>query len=460
MENDERHPAASEQACEAADLIIQGGIILTLAQESSPPQHATICVKDGRISAILTDGAPLKGRGREARTLDASGALVLPGLVNAHTHAAMTIFRGYADDLPLNTWLFEKIFPAEAEHLSPETVYWGTLLGCAEMIASGTTCFLDGYFFEDAALRAVADSGMRALVCQGVIDFPAPGVPDPKRNLETARRFIEAWNGVSDRVTPGLFCHSPVTCSARTITGAYEMSAAFGIPFPLHLSETQEETLQVLERFGKRPVQYLDALGVLDERTVAAHAIHLDREEIALLGERGAKVVHVPQGNMKLSSGTAPVREMIRRGIRVGLGTDGCASNNNLDLLEEMDTAAKLSKVAQMDPEALDASTVLKMATVWGAEALGLGDEVGTIEVGKQADLITIDLQAPHLTPLYDACSALVYSAGGGDVRDVVVAGRILMEKRCFKDLEIQEILAQVRRIGETVALGKPRNPC
>ncbi len=383
--------------------------------------------------------------------INAEGALIMPGLINSHVHSPMTIFRGMADDLPLKTWLFDHIFPAEARHINPDTVYWASLLGCLEMIASGTTTSVDSYFIADGIVKAAAQAGIRALVAQGVIDFPAPGVPDPGENLHVASAFLERWIGSFDLMRPGIFCHSPLTCSQETLQKAYEINARFGAPLQIHLCETQEEPPEIKGRTGLRPAFYLESLGLLNSTLIAAHAIHLDEEEIDLLAERGVKIAHCPESNMKLGSGIAAVAKLLKKGVTVGLGTDGCASNNDLDLFGEMDTAAKLAKVAELDPTCLDAMTALKMATIEGARVIGLEDEIGTIETGKKADIIIVDTHTPHMTPMYNPYSQLVYSASGGDVRDVIINGKILYRDRCFTTLDKDEIIREVRRIGQQI---------
>jgi 5-methylthioadenosine/S-adenosylhomocysteine deaminase len=430
------------------DLIINGGMVVTMVEDQEPILEGNVFITNGRITDIREKNETDLCQDAYADIINAKDAIVMPGLINSHTHAAMTLFRGFADDLPLRQWLFEKIFPAEAEFLNPYTVYWGSLLGCLEMIASGTTCFIDGYFFQDETVRAVHESGLRALVAQGVIDFPAPGVEDPKENLKVAKRFIEKWLDFSDLITPGMFCHSPVTCSERTLKSAWGISRQFGLPLQIHLSETSDEVNELLKRAGKRPVHYLDQLGLVSDGLIAAHAIHLNESEMERLREKGVKVVHVPESNMKLCSGVARVPEMVALGLTVGLGTDGCSSNNNLDLFQEMDAAAKLSKVVNFDPIALDAKTVLKMATIWGASLLGLEKQLGTLEVGKKADIIVVDLRKPHLCPIYDPFSALVYSASGSDVKDVIVDGKVLMKDRKFTTLDPSEIMERVKRVS------------
>lgn len=431
----------------SVDLLIQGGTILTMVEGREPLEEGYVCAGRGRILSVGRGDGPAGC----VKTIDARKAVVLPGLVNAHAHTAMTLFRGFADDLPLAEWLFHKIFPAEARFLNPETVYWATLLGCLEMIASGTTCVSDGYFFQDNAMEAFIESGLRALVAQGVIDFPAPGMERPEENLILGRAFMERWSGSSERVIPGLFCHSPVTCSEKTLCHAMEISREFGVPLQTHLSETKAEVEELERCNGRRTSFYLDRIGILNHDLIGAHGIHLSDEEIMLLAERGVRLVHVPVSNMKLASGTARVHDLLAAGIRMGIGTDGCASNNNLDIFQEMDTAAKSAKVFGGDPTHLSAEAVLRMATLGGASVLGLDKEIGTLEPGKRADIIVVDLDQPHLQPLYNPFSTLVYSAGGADVRHVVVDGKVIMENRGFTTLDPREIMSRVNSIAQSI---------
>lgn len=431
------------------DLIIEGGIILTMVEDQDPLHDARVMISGDTIEEVT---ARHKGQMPETQEIiNAENTIILPGLINSHSHSPMTIFRGLADDLPLKRWLFEHIFPAEAKHIHPDVVYWASLLACAEMIASGTTTSVDSYFLADEIVKAVDKVGMRALVAQGVIDFPAPGVPEPKKNIDVALGFMERWRDSSDLIIPGLFCHSPLTCSEETLRNSWDISRRFGVPLQIHLSETEEEIIEIEERTGLRPAFYLDDLGILSSGLVGAHAIHLNEEEIGLLAKRGVRVAHCPESNMKLSSGIAAVAKMLEEGITVGLGTDGCASNNNLDLLAEMDTAAKLGKYANLNPTALDARTVLTMATLGGAKLIGIEDTVGTIEAGKKADIIIVDASTPHMVPMYHPFSQIVYSAAGGDVRDVIINGTILYRDGQFTALDPVEIIKEVRRIAQTI---------
>jgi len=431
------------------DIVIEGGTLITMVDGEPPADNTRIIIRENRIFDITS--SDIQPCPKAIEIIDARNCLVMPGLINSHSHLAMTLFRGYADDLPLKDWLYKKIFPAEASHLDPENVYWGSLLGCMEMIASGTTGLIDGYFFQDGTARAVQAAGLRAIVAQGVIDHPAPGVPDPEKNLIAGREFIGRWINVSDLITPGLFCHSPVTCSSATLSGAMNISMEYSLPIQIHLSETSYEVGEIIKRTGQRPVPYLKGLGWLRKNLIAAHSIHLNDDEIDLLSEGGVSIVHVPESNMKLASGVARITEMLHRGMTVGIGTDGCASNNNLDLFKEMDSAAKLGKVFTGDPVNMDARTVLKMATFYGSKIMGLEDETGTIEKGKKADIIVVDLNSPHMVPLYNPFSAIVYSAKGSDVKDVIVNGRILMKGRKFQTLDQEEIIERVKAISNMI---------
>lgn len=405
-------------------------------------EHAAVAIRGDRIAAIGSSGE-LIGRFRARKQVSLAGHLVMPGLINTHTHAAMSLFRGLADDLPLQRWLQDVIFPAEGRHMNAGLVYLGTLLSAAEMLRGGITTCCDGYFFEESAARALLDSGARAILGQGVLDFPAPDQPDPSLARDRVVAFAEAFPTAGDRVMPSLFCHAPYTCSAETLQWVKKMCREQNWLFQIHLSETRGEVARLTEQFGERPVFYLDRLGVLDGRTLCAHAVWIEADEITRLAERRVRISHNVQSNMKLASGIAPVPAMRNAGITVGLGTDGCASNNSLDLFQEMDRTAKLHKVATADPTVCPAREVLAMATLQGAVALGLGDRIGSIECGKKADLIALDLRQPHLTPLYDPISHLVYSARGSDVRQVWVDGRQLVRDGRLLTVDVADLLKQ-----------------
>ena len=432
------------------DTIIHGGTIITLNPAADIIANGVICVQDGKIEAIdsLTDMVNLPD-GKVV--VDAAGCLVLPGLVNTHTHMPMTLFRGLADDLPLEEWLGHHIFPAEAAWINPENVRLGTLLACAEMLLSGTTAFCGGYFLEGEVAGVIKEVGMRGILGQGVIDLPAPGVPDPSQNIEVARKYAETWVQGSMRVQPSIFCHSPYTCSADTIRKAKAAARSLGILFQIHTAETKAEK-GLIEGTGEMsPVQYLDHLGVLDENTLLVHAVWVDDADVAIIANTGASISHNPESNMKLASGIAPITMFLDAGVTVGLGTDSCASNNDLDLFQEMDTVAKLHKAHTLDPTVMNALSVLRMATIEGARAIGLGSVTGSLVKGKEADLIVLDVQKPHLVPMYNPISQVVYAARGSDVRDVMVAGRLLVREGQLTEMDLADVLSRVNALSEKI---------
>jgi 5-methylthioadenosine/S-adenosylhomocysteine deaminase len=428
------------------DLLIHNGTILTCNPAFEIIAGGWVGVRGGTIAAIGQAGSLPLPTARDL--IDARGGIVMPGLVNTHTHLPMTLFRGLADDLPLMAWLNEHIFPAEQAVITPESVRWGTLLACAEMALSGTTTCCDGYFHEQAAAEAVQHVGLRAVLGQGVIDFPAPGVLDPAENIRAAREFAGAWIGRTATITPSVFCHSPTTCSEQTLVAAKQLCRELGLLFQVHAAETRWERDHVQAARGLSPIGWLDRIGVLDPHTLLVHCVWVDAADIALIAERGATVSHNPESNLKLGAGIAPVAAMLAAGIPVGLGTDGCASNNDLDLLAAMDLAAKLHKVDRMDPTVISAERAIRMATSEGARALGLERKIGSLEPGKQADLIVIDTRQPHLTPMHHPASAVVYAAGGADVETVLVAGRALVRNRRLLTVDLEEAMARVESIA------------
>ena len=433
------------------DTVIHNCTIITVDPDFDIIKHGIICIRDGRLERISAK-AHEQELPDSKEVIDAKGGIVLPGLVNTHTHLPMTLFRGLADDLPLNIWLNEHIFPAEKENINPKSVRYGTLLACSEMLLSGTTTCCDGYFLEEIVAEAVNDSGMRAILGQGVIDFPAPGVADPSENIKNAEEFAKKWLGVSPNIIPSIFCHSPYTCSTRTLKDAKTAADNKGLLFQIHVSETKQELNQIQSEHRMTPVEYLDSIGILDANTLLAHCVWIDDHDIEIIAKQNAKISHNPESNMKLATGVAPVPRFLDSGITVGLGTDGCASNNNLDLFQEMDTTAKLHKVISHDPTVMDAKSVIIMATIGGAKAIGLGNEIGSIEVGKQADLIIIDTDKPHLTPLYNPVSHIVYAASGSDVRDVLVAGEFLVRNRKLLTLDLDHTLERVTEISKVIS--------
>jgi 5-methylthioadenosine/S-adenosylhomocysteine deaminase len=431
----------------ACDILISEVSLLPLPDPNHFVERGWLAVRGSEILALGTGDPPLHSA---KKRIDGTGCLVMPGLINGHLHAPMTLFRGLADDLPLKSWLEEHIFPAEGKWVSEEFVYWGTLLACAEMIRSGTTTFCDGYFFEDQAARAGLQSGMRGLAAQGILDFPTPDSPSPAESIRRIKNFIQDYSA-SKLIKPAIFAHTVYTCSPDLLKECRRLSDRHGVPLITHLSETQSEVKEVMNKYGRRPVDHLENLGLLSSSLIACHCVWLTDGEMDLLARRKVRVVHNPESNMKLASGVAPVPDLLARGIAVGLGTDGCASNNNLDLFQEMDSAAKLHKVHRLDPTVMPSPTVLEMATLGGARVLGMEEEIGSLEAGKKADVIVLELNRPHLQPMYNPVSHLVYSATGADVRDVIIDGKLVMENRNLLTLDEEEILEQAKEWGRRI---------
>ncbi|MGD8982155.1 MAG: amidohydrolase [Desulfobacterales bacterium] len=432
------------------DIVIHNGTVITMNSNVDMINSGVLCIKKDTLAKI----EPLENHTtlpEGKKIIDARGGIIMPGLVNTHTHLPMALFRGLADDLPLSVWLNKHIFPAEANHIHPETVKLGALLSGAEMLLSGTTTCCDGYFFEDSVAAAVNDIGMRAILGQGIIDFPAPGLPKPEDNVDNALKFIQKWKDRSPLITPSMFCHSPYTCSETTLKKAKDAADGKGVLFQIHAAETKDEYASIQTKHHTTPVKYLDKIGVIDQNTLLVHAVWLTDDDIEIIAKRRASVSHNPESNMKLASGIAPVPALLKAGVTVGLGTDGCASNNNLDLFSEMDTAAKLHKVNTMDPTVMDAVTVLKMATIDGAKSLGLQDIIGSLEIGKKADVIIIDTRKPHLVPVYNPVSHIVYAAQGSDVQDVIVNGKILLRNKELLAFDMEYILGKVADIASRI---------
>ena len=379
------------------------------------------------------------------KVIDAEGKILLPGLVNTHTHLSMTLFRGLADDLSLDSWLNDHIWPMEA-NLNGDYCYIGALLGAVELIKSGTTTFSDMYFYMEDVARAVEDAGIRAILSYGMIDF---GIEE-KREAEIKENMalFNACNGMADgRIKVFFGPHSPYTASEELLVKVRELADEYGIGIHIHVGETQKEINDSLDERGLRPFEYLEKIGFLGPDVVAAHCVWLSENEIEIIKKHGVKVSHNPCSNMKLASGIAPVSKLIEKGICVSIGTDGASSNNNLDLIEELKTASLLQKVSTLDPKVLDSEESIKMATVKGAEALGLDDEIGTIEVGKKADIILIDTAAANMTPDSSSLSSnVVYSANGSNVDTTICNGKILMENKKLTTLDEEEIYAKARQ--------------
>lgn len=429
-------------------MLIRRGTVIPCDGRNGVLKNTDVLVEDGRITRIG------EIRQRADIELDAKGKAILPGLVNAHTHLPMTLLRGVADDMPLKPWLEEEIWPIES-HLTPKHVYIGALLGCLEMIKSGTTCFADQYFFMEEVAKAVERSGLRAVLSYGIIEN-GDG-ERRKKEIEKGTALIKNYHGgAGGRITAMYGPHAPYTCSKEALVEIKELAQKYGVGIHIHLSETLKGDVEVVEKkYGERPFVYLDRIGFLGPEVLAAHCVHLTAKEIRIAKERGVKVAHNPISNMKLASGVAPVARYLREKVVVALGTDGCASNNNLDMFEEMKVCSLIHKIRESDPTVVKAEEALVMATLNGAIALGLGKETGSLEVGKKADLIVVNLKKPHLTPVNHVVSNLVYAANGADVDTAVVDGKILMEERRVLTLDEEKILEDAQRAAEDLIARK-----
>jgi len=400
-------------------------------------------IKEGKIVKI--------GKDLEAPadyTILANGKLLLPSFANMHTHVPMSLLRGIGADLPLMDWLSKVIWPLESEFVSPEFVRAGAELGILEMIRSGTTLFMDMYFFEEEVGRVAKEAGIRAGLGFGILDFPTKVAKTPKEYIKRAREFAESLRG-EELVFPVICPHAPYTCSSDTLRSASELAQELGLYLHIHVAETRGEVERIKEEYGNTPVKYLESIGFLHDRVICAHMVWLSEEEMEIVRDRGVKVVHCPESNLKLASGIAPVPKYLGKGIHVALGTDGPASNDNLDMLEELSTMAKLHKGASLDAKAMDAGTALKIATENGFSAVGI--KAGAVEEGYEADLLLVNTDSPHLQPLYDPVAQVVYSARSSDIDTVICRGKVLMEKGEVKTLDEEKILYEGRRWGERI---------
>ncbi|HXV63475.1 MAG TPA: amidohydrolase [Vicinamibacteria bacterium] len=430
-------------AQEPPDLLIAGGTVVTMDDELRVLEDGALVIDGSRIVSVLASGVPVP----EAKErIDASGMLVVPGLVNTHGHVPMSLLRGLADDMKLMEWLNDFIFPAEARNVDEEFCYWGTLLSAIEMARSGTTTFTDMYYFEETIAKAVDEAGLRAVLGQTIIGFPAPDFETTEEALRATEAFVVKWKD-HPRVVPSVAPHALYTTDIEVVVRARELSRRYQVPFQLHAHESPEEDEAVRAKYGETTATLLEERNLLGPGMILHHAITLSDPDIALLAERGAAVSHNPESNMKGASGLARVPDLLARGVVVGLGTDGPASNNNLDLFEEMDTAAKVHKLVRSDPTVMPAKEVFRMATRGGAKALGLDALVGSLEPGKRADVVLIDVQVPELTPMYDVYSHLVYAIKGAHVKTVVVDGRVVVRDRKMITLDETAVMEKARAI-------------
>jgi len=441
----------------SVDLIVSGGTVVTMDAKRAIYEDGSVAVKGDSIVAVGPRNE-IESRYKAQQTIDGKGKLVLPGFVNGHTHVPMTLFRGLHDDVALNDWLYKYIFPAEAKNVNEEFVRWGTRLAAAEQIRSGVTTFADMYYFEDAVAEETKAAGMRGVLGETFIDFPAPDNKSEAEMLAYTERFLKKWQG-DPLIHAAPAPHSIYTCSKKTLQDAAALARKYHAPILIHVAEMKKERDDSEKQNGMSPVQYLEKVGVLGPDVVAAHCIFVDEADRKLLAERQVGCVHNPSSNMMLASGVSPVPEMRTAGIAVGLGTDGPAgSNNDLDLMEEMDLAAKLAKITKVDPLALNAKAVVEMATIDGARALHMEKEIGSIEVGKKADLVLIGLDKPNAVPMYDIYAQIAYALKGSDVETVVIGGRVVMRDRKLLTVKEEEVLQKAREYRKSVAasLGMP----
>jgi 5-methylthioadenosine/S-adenosylhomocysteine deaminase len=444
-------PSKTPTAKTRVDLLVTGGTIVTMDGERRVIEYGALAVKGDTIVAVGPRAA-IAARYTAARLVDARGQLVLPGLINTHNHAPMVLFRGIRDDVVLQEWLEKYIFPAEARNVTPEFVEAGTRLAALEMLLGGTTLYADMYYFEDVIARVTKAAGLRGLLGETIIDFPSPDSKTVADALAYTEKFLQRWKG-DPLIRAAVAPHSIYTNGEQTLRSSFALARKYGAPILIHLSETKRERDESLQKNSGSPPMYLERLGLLGPVVLAAHCVWLDADDIALLVHRGVGCAHNPSSNMMLSSGAAPIPEMIRAGLRLGLGTDGAASNNDLSMFEEMDLAAKLQKLVRNQPNIVTAEQMVELATIGGARALHMEKEIGSLEVGKKADFILVRASAPHAVPEYSVYSQIVYALKASDVESTVIAGRIVMQGRRVLTLNETEVIGAARRFAEKVKL-------
>lgn len=435
---------------QSVDLIVYGDYVVSMVPDSTVLNKGAVAVKDGEIIAV-GPAAQITATYIAGQILPGDNQIVLPGLINGHSHAAMTLLRGVAEDLALMDWLSNYIFPAEVEFVNADFVRIGTELACWEMIRGGTTTFVDMYYYPDTIANVVDACGMRAMVATTVIDQASPDAKDAADSLAKGVAFVERWKGKNSRITPLFGPHSNYTLNAEQLKAVRQAASDAGVGISIHMSESPYELDYSKEHYGKTSVEMLDSIGFLDQPVIGAHVVWATPAELPLLVQREVGVIHNPTSNMKIASGVAPITDMLNAGVRVGLGTDGAASNNDLDMWEEMRLAALLQKVTEMDPQVLPAKSVLNMATLGGAQAVGLSDSIGSLEKGKRADIIQVSTQDVHFVPIYDPISHLIYVADEQDVSSVVVDGKILMRDRQMLTLDTQRIKREANALAARI---------
>ena len=443
-------PAVDTSSGQQIDLIVAGDYVVTMDDDATVHTGSAIAIDDGVIIAI-GPAAEIHASYQAEQTLEGKDRIVMPGLINGHSHAAMTLLRGVADDLGLMDWLNNYIFPAEVEFVDADFVRIGTELACWEMIRGGTTTFVDMYYYPDVIANVVDSCGMRALVSATVIDQRSPDAESAVDSIQKGSDFIKRWQNKNSRITPIFGPHANYTLNAEQLQATRAAAMGFGVPVSIHMSESPFEVQYSKDTFGMTSIEFFESIGFLDGPTIAAHVVWPTEAEIPILADRNVGVIHNPTSNMKIASGIAPIADMLKAGVRVGLGTDGAASNNDLDLWEEMRLAAFLQKVEQMNPEVLSASTVLNMATSGGATAIGLGDSIGSLEIGKRADLIQVAFDDVHHVPTYDVISHLVYVNDEQDVASVIVDGKVLMLERELLTIDTERVAEEARALAARI---------
>jgi 5-methylthioadenosine/S-adenosylhomocysteine deaminase len=442
---------AAQTELRHASIVIQNGTVVTMDGGGRVLSPGSVAIEGSDIVAV-DHAAVISQQFRAAETIEAWGSVIMPGLINTHTHAPMVMYRGLADDLALMDWLQKYIFPAEAQTVSPEFVRAGTRLAALEMIQSGTTTYADMYYFEEEIARETKAAGLRGVLGQTIIQFPVADAKTPAEGLARAEAFIKAFKD-DPLITPAVAPHAMYTLDGPTLLACRDLAKRYAVPTIIHLAETAAEAKTAQERFKTSPVEYLEGLGFLGPGVLAAHAVWVSEQEVATLKARGVGVSHNPESNMKLASGTAPVPQYLTAGVPLGLGTDGAASNNDLDMFEAMRTASFLHKLTTRDPRAVGAKAVLEMATIGGARALGMERRIGSLEPGKRADVIVVNMSTARQTPMYDPVSHLVYATRGDDVQAMVVNGKVLMRGRRVLTLDERAILAEAKVIADKVKL-------
>lgn len=434
---------------QTVDMLVLGGTVVTMDKERRVIENGAVAINDGQIAAV-GPRADLERMYFGRQRVNATGRFVIPGLINGHTHVPMVLFRGLADDLDLQEWLTKYIFPAEAKNVTEDFVRVGTRLGLAEMIRGGTTTYCDMYYFEDAIAEETAKAGVRGVLGETLIDFPVADNKTHEQGMAYAEKYVKRWQG-HELIVPAIAPHAPYTVSGDHLKAMKALSDRLKAPLVIHVSETKREVEDSVKDKGKTPVNYLESLGFLNERVIAAHMVWPAPEELEILKKRGVGSIHNPQSNMKLASGIAPVPTMLNEGLKVGLGTDGAASNNDLNMWEEMDTAAKLHKAFSGDPKVMSAQQAFELATIRGAEALHMETLIGSLEVGKRADIVIVQRDAFNQIPLYNVYSDLVYATKASDVQTVIINGRVVMRNRHLLTLNEVEIKAAARVYREQI---------